>query len=173
MWPAQALVHALTTASRPAPAERRRRVGDWRVRVRRLDAEEIGPLLERFAGQGLRSRELRFGAPRLPLTAAELRQAAAVDGPDPLALVAESPDGRQVGVARFVLNDDESSADVVVTMVDAWYERGVGPLLASSLVHRARRGRQRRFTLVLRPGGRPLSGDGLATATWTGQPSAS
>jgi hypothetical protein len=76
-----------------------------------------------------------------------------VDGHDQVALVAESADGSQVGVARFVLTvDSESSADVVVTMVDAWYQHGVGPLLASSLVHRARRGRQRRFPLVLRPG---------------------
>jgi hypothetical protein len=74
-----------------------------------------------------------------------------VDGYDQVALVAESADGSQVGVARFVLDgDDESSADIVVTMLEAWYQHGVGLLLASSLVYGARRGRQHRFPLVLR-----------------------
>jgi hypothetical protein len=71
--------------------------------------------------------------------------------------VAESAEGRQAGVARFVLNVDDSSADVVVTMVGAWYEDGVGPLLASSLVYRARRGRQRRSGQT-RPGQNPGTG---------------
>jgi hypothetical protein len=153
MWPAKALIDALKTAPAPASEARRHRAVGWRVHVRPLCAGEVGPLLESFAGLGPRSRELRYGAPRLRLTDAELHQFADVDGHDHVALVAESADGSQVGVARFVLNgDSESSADIVVTMVDAWYEHGVGLLLASSLVYGARRGRQRRFPLVLRPG---------------------
>jgi len=151
MWPAKALIDALKTASAPASEARRHRAENWRVRVRPLCAGEVGPLLESFAGLDPQSRELRYGAPRLRLTAAELQQFADVDGYDHVALVAESADGSQVGVARFVLNvDDESSADIVVTMHEAWYQQGVGLFLASSLVYGARRGRQHRFPLVLR-----------------------
>ena len=151
MWPAKALIEALKTAPASSSEARRHRAEGWRVRVRPLCAGEVGPLLESFAGLGPRSRELRYGAPRLRLTAAELHQFADVDSHDHVALVAESADGSQVGVARFVLNgDDESSADIVVTMPEAWYQQGVGLFLASSLVYGARRGRQHRFPLVLR-----------------------
>ena len=151
MWSATALIDAIKTASAPASEARRHRAENWRVRVRPLCAGEVGPLLESFAGLDPQSRELRYGAPRLRLTAAELHQFADVDGHDHVALVAESADGSQVGVARFVLNvDDESSADIVVTMLEAWYQQGVGLFLASSLVYGARRGRQHRFPLVLR-----------------------
>lgn len=152
MWPTQELICALKDAPLLAPAPSRRRAKDRRVRVRWLRPGEIGHLLEIFAGPGPRSRELRFGAPRLRLTAADVDQLTDLDGHDDVALVVESADGRLVGVAGFVRNaHDDSSADVVVRVVDTWPQRGVGALLASTLVSRARRGRQRRFRLVKRP----------------------
>ncbi|GAB3061895.1 hypothetical protein GCM10027053_25320 [Intrasporangium mesophilum] len=135
-----------------APTPRTCRAKDWRVRVRWLRPGEIGSLLEIFAGPGPRSRELRFRAPRLRLTAADVHQLTDLDGRDDVALVVESADGRLVGVACFVRNEhDDSSADVVVRVVDPWPQHEVGALLTSTLVYRARRGRQRRFRLVKRP----------------------
>ena len=152
MWPAQALIYALKDAPLLAPAPRRRRAKDRQVRVRWLRPGEIGHLLEIFAGPGPRSGELRFGAPRLRLTAADVHQLTDLEGHDDVALVVESADGRLVGVAGFVRNaHDDSSADVVVRVVDPWPQHRVGALLASTLVDRARRGRQRRFRLGKRP----------------------
>lgn len=151
MWPAKALIYASKDAPVLAPAPLRCRAQDWRVWVRWLRPGEIGSLLEIFAGPGPRSRELRFGTPRLRLTAADVHRLTDLDGHDDVALVVESADGRLVGVAGFVRNEhDDSSADVVVRVVDPWPQHGVGALLASTLVYRARRGRQRRFPLVKR-----------------------
>ena len=50
-----------------------------------------GPLLDIFAGVGPRSRELRFMAPKLRLTAADLRQLTDVDGHHHVALVPRLP----------------------------------------------------------------------------------
>lgn len=109
MWPAAPLTYARKAA--PAPEAHRRRAQSWRVRLRPLGAGETGPLLEVFAALGPRSRELRFMGPRLRLTAADLHQLTDVDGHDHVALVAESADGRPVGIARFVRSaDDVSSA---------------------------------------------------------------
>jgi AhpD family alkylhydroperoxidase len=52
------------------------------VRIRPLGANETGPLLEIFAGLGVRSRKLRFLVPQPRVTAAQLRHLADVDGRD-------------------------------------------------------------------------------------------
>jgi acetyltransferase len=151
MWPA-ALIHALIPASAPTALRHQRRPQASRVRLRPLVAGETGPLLEIFAGLSSRSRELRFLAPKVRLTATDLRQLTAVDGHDHVALVAESADGSPVGIARFVRDaNDPDSADVAVTVVDAWQKHGVGTRLASALVDRARQLGVRRFTLAMHP----------------------
>jgi RimJ/RimL family protein N-acetyltransferase len=124
---------------------------DRRVRLRPLGKGEAGPLEEIFAGLGARSREYRFLSPKHRLTGADLRQLTNVDGRDRVALVAETPEGRPVGVARFVRNPDADSADVAVTVIDDWQGKGVGTLLARSLTERARHVGIRRFTLLMAP----------------------
>lgn len=152
MWTAAALIRALNTASTPAaPARRRRRCREWRLRLRPLGKGEAGPLQEIFAGLGPRSREHRFLSPKHRLTGADLRQLTNVDGHDRVALVAETPDGRPVGVARFVRNPDGESADVAVTVIDDWQGKGVGTLLATSLAARAQQVGIRRFILLIAP----------------------
>jgi len=108
--------------------------------LRPLEPEDGDLLREVFEGLGPRSRELRFltGKPRL--TDADLRQLTAVDHRDHEALVAfSSPGCRPIGVARVVRSaGDPATADAAVAVVDAWQSRGVGTVLAVSLVARAR-----------------------------------
>jgi RimJ/RimL family protein N-acetyltransferase len=109
-------------------------------------------VLDVFAGLGRRSRELRFltGA-RPALSPTELQHLTDVDHHRHAALVAESPDGRAVGIARFCRDpEDDSSAEVAIAVVDTWQGRGVGRRLASALAARARQVGVRRFTMEMR-----------------------
>jgi len=118
------------------------------VRIRPLEDGEAGPVLAVFDGLGVRSREQRFLAPKLRLTRADLRHLTHVDGVDRVGLVAERPDGRPVGIARFVRDrHDPSAADVAVAVVDRWQRRGIGKQLAAALGAWARRVGVRRFTV--------------------------
>ncbi len=119
--------------------------------LRSLEPEDGDLLREVFDGMGARSRERRFMTPKHTLTNADLRQLTAVDHHDHEAVVAFSvTDGRPIGVARLVRSADEpDTADVAVAVVDAWQSRGVGTVLASSLVARARELRIRRFSLLM------------------------
>jgi ribosomal protein S18 acetylase RimI-like enzyme len=120
------------------------------VTLRPLRSGDCAAVLAVFAGLGARSRERRFLTAKPRLTARDLRQLTAVDDRDHVALVAEAgPEGRPIGVARFVREThDDESADVAVAVVDAWQSRGVGTMLATALAERARRLGIRRFTLV-------------------------
>lgn len=119
------------------------------VRLRTLEPGDGAALREIFEGLGPRSRVLRFLAPKTRLTSADLRQLTSVDGRDHVALLAEATaDGRPIGVARFVRDRDEPhAADVAVTVVDAWQNRGVGTLLSRALAELGLRLGVRRFTL--------------------------
>jgi RimJ/RimL family protein N-acetyltransferase len=119
--------------------------------LRALEPEDGGLLREVFDGMGPRSRERRFMTPKHTLTDGDMRQLTAVDHHDHEAVVAFSvTDGAPIGVARLVRGaEDPDTADVAVAVVDAWQSRGVGTLLASSLVARARELRIRRFTLLM------------------------
>jgi len=119
--------------------------------LRALEPEDADLLREVFDGMGPRSRERRFLTPKHRLTASDLRQLTAVDHHDHEAVVACSvADGRTVGVGRFVRSaDDPETADVAVAVVDDWQSRGVGTVLAASLVSRARELRIRRFSVLM------------------------
>jgi len=121
------------------------------VRIRPLVDGETGPVLAVFEGLGARSRELRFMTPKPRLSATDLCHLTHVDGVDRVALVAELPDGRPVGIARFVRHAcDRAAADVAVAVVDTWQRRGVGALLARALGACAREVAVRRFTVDMR-----------------------
>lgn len=120
------------------------------VRIRPLEDGETGPVLAVFAGLHARSRELRFMAPKPSLTRSDLSQLTQVDGRDRVALVAELPDGRPVGIARFVRDHrDGSAADMAVAVVDGWQRRGIGGLLATALADHARGAAVCRFTVMM------------------------
>lgn len=120
------------------------------VRIRPLEDGETGPVLAVFAGLHARSRELRFMAPKLRLTTTDLCQLTDVDGRHRVALVAELPDGRPVGIARFVRDpSDATAADMAVAVVDGWQRRGIGALLSEALAEHARSADVGRFTVMM------------------------
>ena len=121
------------------------------VLLRPLEPEDADLLLDIFDQLGPRSRERRFLTPKHTLTSTDLRQLTAVDHHDHEAVVALSAtDRRPVGVARFVrISADPGTADVAVVVVDAWQSRGLGTVLASSLLGRARELGVRRFSVLM------------------------
>ncbi len=123
-------------------------MGRARVHIRPLEDGETGPVLGVFDGLRARSRELRFMSPKFRLTVTDLCHLTHVDGRDRVALVAELPDGRPIGIARFVRSDtDSSAADVAVAVVDRWQRRGIGRRLARALAEYAASVGVRRFTV--------------------------
>jgi RimJ/RimL family protein N-acetyltransferase len=124
------------------------------VELRLLQPGDAATLLEIFDGMSARSRELRFLTAKPRLTSTDLRALTNVDQQDHVAILAVSvPLGRPIGVARFVRDPEQrDSADVAVAVVDAWQSRGIGTMLATALVERARTLGVRRFTLVMAHG---------------------
>jgi GNAT superfamily N-acetyltransferase len=119
------------------------------IGVREMGPDEEGTVREVFAGLGPRSRERRFLAPKPRLTGPDLRQLAAVDGVDHVALVAMHED-QAIGVARFVRDPgDPETADAAIAVVDAWQRRGVGTALVSALLERGREAGVRRFGVTV------------------------
>jgi GNAT superfamily N-acetyltransferase len=121
------------------------------VELRPLEYGDRAALLEIFAGLGPRSRERRFLTPKTGLTETELRHLTAVDRNDHVALLAISTtDGRPIGIARFIRDARRpDSADVAVSVVDAWQDRGIGSLLTNALAERAREVGIRRVTVLM------------------------
>ncbi|HEX4685376.1 MAG TPA: GNAT family N-acetyltransferase [Nocardioides sp.] len=121
------------------------------VELRVLEPGDADSLLEIFAGLGPRSREQRFLTPKTRLTGSELRRLTAVDSRDHVAVLAvAATDHRPVGVGRFVRDPHQpDSADVAVSVVDAWQRRGIGTLITNALARRALDVGVRRFTLVM------------------------
>jgi GNAT superfamily N-acetyltransferase len=110
------------------------------VHVRPLRHDE-GALLDAvFAGLSPQSRYLRFHSPVRKLTATTRRALLDVDGRDHLALVAVSPQGEAIGMARVIRDTSRSDvAEVACEVVDAWQGRGVGRRLLTAIVAEAAR----------------------------------
>ena len=116
--------------------------------VRSMDA----PLLARgFARLSPQSRWMRFLGTKTSLSAAELRYLTDVDHHDHEAIAALSAaDGGGVGIARYVRDtNDPRSAEIAVTIVDGWQERGLGTELLSRLSDLARQAGIHRFTALV------------------------
>jgi GNAT superfamily N-acetyltransferase len=110
------------------------------------------PLLaEGFERLSEESRRLRFLGPKTSLTAAELRYLTEIDGHHHVALCAVDPiSGRGVAIGRFVADrDDPGRAEVAITVADDWQRRGLGKILLSRLVDRAREEGVHRFTALV------------------------
>ena len=135
-------------------------VGDARLRdgavinvrpIRPEDAE-----LERafVAGLSEESRYFRFFYRLHELTPAMLARFTQIDYDRELALVAVADTGGVpsfVGVARYITNPDQESAEFAVVVADAWHGRGVARVLMERLIGCAqRRGLRRMEGAVLK-----------------------
>jgi GNAT superfamily N-acetyltransferase len=100
----------------------------------------------------------RFLNPHGRLTAAELRYFTEVDHRDHEALIAVDPaSGIGVGVARYVRDlERRDSAEIAVSVLEAWQGRGVGKALLRRLADRARAENVSRFTALMLADNRPM-----------------
>jgi GNAT superfamily N-acetyltransferase len=121
------------------------------VEIEPLRGGDARTVLQVFDGLGPRSRQLRFLTPEPRLTGVDLAALADVDGHGRVALVARRvDDGQPIGIARFVIDDeDPSTAEAAVTVVDAWQHQGIGTRLARALADRARRLGVTRISVVM------------------------
>jgi len=109
------------------------------VHVRHLRPSDERVLRAAFRELSARSRYQRFLGPVSELSDSLWQYLCNVDGRDHVAFVALDSESRAVGVARFVRQwTAPSSAEVAVTVADAWQRRGLGALLVALLVEAAR-----------------------------------
>lgn len=114
--------------------------------VRPGDKEAIARGFERLSPE---SRYRRFFTAMNRLSEADLRYLTEVDHHDHEAVLAFSPEGAPVGVARYVRIEGPSQAEVAVAVVDDWQNLGAGTALLERLVERAREHRIERFVATV------------------------
>lgn len=117
----------------------RLRSGDT-VAVRSLRPEDEAGLAAMFDELSDSSRYQRFLGGKPAVSAHALRRLVDVDHHDHEALVAvtEDGDGKVVGEARWVRDDDDRAlAEMAITVADDWQQRGLGTALAHDLARRA------------------------------------
>ena len=121
------------------------------VVIRTVQPADAPLLAEGFARLSLESRQLRFLSSKPSLSPAELRYFTEIDHHHHEALGALDPaDGRGLGIARFIRRtDDPDGAEVAVTVIDEWQQRGLGTELLSRLADRARQEGIRHFTALV------------------------
>lgn len=121
--------------------------------IRPIRPDDKGLLSDGLRRLSPQSVQRRFLTPKRSFSRAELRYLTEVDGRDHVALVAESPCAptrRLVAVARFVKNVEQpDTAEIAVTVDDAWQGRGLGSLLGTHLAHLARNRGIRTFTATM------------------------
>lgn len=122
-----------------------------KVLIAPLTPADAPLLAEAFEQLSEESRRLRFLAPKADLTEGELRYLTEVDGHHHVALTAIDPgSGRGVAIGRFVADpDDPERAEVAITVADDWQRCGLGRIILSRLVDRAREEGVRRFTALV------------------------
>jgi RimJ/RimL family protein N-acetyltransferase len=113
------------------------------VTVRPLDAGDRDELLRLFLRLSPESRRRRFLGPKEELSERELDVLADVDHISDEALVAvDVRDGSIIGVARYAgFQNTPGVADVAIAVADEFQGLGVGTVLASCLMQRARANR--------------------------------
>ena len=126
----------MTAASQPQLVTLRS--GDV-VRIRQVQPDDGPALLRAYANLGEQSRYRRFFTVMPELPAATLKAAVEVDHADHEALVAVPLLSTEiVGECRFIrLPDQPDTAEIGVTVVDAWQGRGLGSALLARLSERA------------------------------------
>ncbi len=97
-----------------------------------LGAEDRMLLVEGLTELSPESVYTRFGQGRGSLSESELDYLANVDLKDHVAWGA-AVDGEGAGVGRYIVTEDRSCADIAVTVLDRFQQRGVGTLLFRAL----------------------------------------
>jgi RimJ/RimL family protein N-acetyltransferase len=127
------------------------------IRVRPIAPDDRARLAAMFTGLSERSRYLRFHAAKPKLSERELTYLTDIDHRRHEALVAlDAQDGSIVGVARYATApDDSGTADLAVTVADAWQGQGIGTLLGRELLARARENAMHELTAISLPDNGP------------------
>jgi GNAT superfamily N-acetyltransferase len=121
------------------------------VFISRLTPHDAPLLADGFARLSEESRRLRFLTAKTSLSKSELRYLTEVDGHRHEAFGAIDPaTGRGIAVGRFIRDEaDPARAEVAITVADEWQHLGLGKLLLSTLVERARDEGIGRFTALV------------------------
>ena len=110
-----------------------------RARLRTIEPADRDTIAAGFDELSDESRYRRFLTPTPKLSGSQLTYLTDVDHHHHEAIIATGPEGEPMGVARYVRVDPESdTAEVAVTVVDAWQGRGLGTELLARLADRAR-----------------------------------
>jgi RimJ/RimL family protein N-acetyltransferase len=121
------------------------------LEVRALEREDKEDLREGIQHLSANSRYLRFFSPVNDMSAAQLAYLTTLDHERHEALVAIEPATDEgIAVARYIVGDDQpATAEIAVTVNDAWQGRGVGTVLLRRLADYARTRGVARFSAVI------------------------
>lgn len=124
-----------------------------RVYVRPLSASDRKLEVAFLQSLSERTKYLRMMTPLRHVSPELLTQLMDVDGHDRAALVATVHVNEQevfIAVARYAVTGDPTTAEIAITVADAWQHRGVATrLLAQLILHAQRHGIARLVGLVL------------------------
>jgi len=121
------------------------------VRIRQGHHADRDLLLRGFERLSPESRYRRFLVPTAELSESTIRYLTEIDHHDHEAMIAlDELSGEGIGVARYVRDPDHPDmAEVAVTVIDDWQNRGVGTLLLEVISARARAEGITRFTALM------------------------
>jgi GNAT superfamily N-acetyltransferase len=114
------------------------RGGEVGVVIRPLTAADRGRYVRAFAALSPDARYLRFGLPKPSLSDSEVDRFTTPDGYHHVAFAALSArEDEIVGVGRYFRS--QTTADIAITVADAWRHQGIGTLLLGALTECAQK----------------------------------
>lgn len=150
----------MNTPPHAHPGDRFQLTDGRTVLVRAVQPTDAPLLREGFANLSVESRHRRFLGARKALSDAEIAYLCSPDGDKHVAIgAALLEDDREIpaGVARFIrLDDDPTTAEAAVTIVDDFQRLGLGKILLTRLVRAAREIGVERFEFTMLEGNDPM-----------------